>query len=328
MKNKTVLVTGATGFIGSALCQRLLAEGAHVLALARNPDKGRKLAETGVEVVAGDITDHNRMSELVADADVVMHLAAQLGAGSEDEYIAANVTATRHLAQASAQAGVGRFIYTSSIAALGPIGDEIVDETRVLTAYGDRYGDSKIAAEQAVVQVAEETGLEYAILRPGMVYGPHSQGWTLRMYRLVKSGNAPLINGGQGSSYPIYIDNLLDGYILAATQSAAANQAFNFVDDGPVTWAEYFGHFAAMLTDAQGEAPHMRRIAGWVVKFAVRWIDPFSRRRSLRYATNMLIGRGSISNQKARDLLGWQQRVSLREGMRRSEAWLREEGHL
>ena len=324
MRGKTVFVTGATGFIGGALCERLLAEGARVRGLARNSEKGRALAATGIEVVEGDVTDHARMTELVVGAEVVMHLAAQLRRGGEALHHTVNVEATRHLAAASAQAGVGRFVLASSIAALGPIGDGVVDETRPLREYGDRYGDSKIAAERAVQQVAQASGLIYVIARPGMVYGPRSPGWTIRILKLVRTGGAPLLGDGQGTSYPIYIDNLVDGFLLCATHPVAVNQVFNLVDDGPVTWAEYFGHFQAML----GGQPGARRVPLWMVKVGVVSLGPLVKRRNLSYAVDMLAGRGLISNQKAKDLLGWQPRVSLAEGMRRSEVWLRETGHL
>jgi nucleoside-diphosphate-sugar epimerase len=316
-------VTGATGFIGGALCKRLQSEGARVLGLARDPDKGKALAATGVEVVEGDILDHARMSEVVAGMDVVFHLAAQLRAGSEDLYRLANFEATRHLAEACARAGVGRFIFTSSIMALGPIGDGVVDETHPLREYGDRYGNSKIAAERALRQAMDTTDLELVITRPGMVYGPRSPGWTVRIFNQVRAGRMPLINRGKGTSYPIYIDNMLDGLILCATHPAAVNQTFNFVDD-PVTWAEYFGSFRAMLD----HPVPARRAPRWLVNLGVTVLDPFVGRRNLRYAADMLGGYGVISNQKAKDLLGWEPKISLEEGMRRTEVWLREAGYL
>jgi nucleoside-diphosphate-sugar epimerase len=235
------------------------------------------------------------------------------------------VEATRHLAEASARAGVGRFVFTSSIAALGPIGDDVVDETRPLRVYGDFYGDSKIAAERAIQQVGEATGLTYVIARPGMVHGPRSPGWTVRMLNLVRSGYAPLVDGGRGTSYPVYIDNLVDGLLLCASHPAAPNQVFHFVDDGPVTWAEYFGHFQAMLDGGQLRGVRAPR---WMVSLGVTVLDPFVVRRNLHYVADMLAGSGIISNQKAKDLLGWRPGVSLAEGMRRSETWLREAGHL
>lgn len=323
MDGKTVFVTGATGFVGGALCQRLLAEGARVHGLARNPEKGQALAATGVEVVEGDITNHPRMAEVVVGADVVMHVAAHLGPGTKQQYRAGNVDATRNLAQASAEAGVGRFVYTSSIAALGFIGDDRVDETKPLREYGDRYGDTKVAAERALHEVERETGLEIAIARLGMVYGPRSRSWAVRMFNFVRSGLLPLIGGEQALAYPVYIDNLLDGLLLCATHPAAAGQTFLFVDD-PTTWAEYLGSFRVML----GKPRRIWRVPRWPVMLAVTLLDPFVRRRNLRYLADMFGGRGVVSNQKAKDVLGWQPRISLEEGMRRTEAWLREAGYL
>jgi nucleoside-diphosphate-sugar epimerase len=325
MQGKTVFVTGATGFIGGALCKRLLADGVRVCGLARNPEKGRVLAATGVEVVDGDLTDHARMAEVVQGADFVMHLGAHLRGDAVQVFRAVNVDATRALAEASAKAGVERFIFTSSIAVFGSVGDAVVDESKPLREYGDPYGDSKIGAERALREVAEASGLTYVIPRPGMVYGPRSPGWTLRVLRIVRSNQAPLIEGGRGTIFPIYIDNLLDGLLLCATHPAAPSQVFNFVDDGPVTWAEFLGYYQTMLGKER-----LRGLRGprWMAQLAATVLDPFVSGYNLRYLVNVLAGTGVISNRKAKDSLGWRPSVSLAEGIRRTEAWLRQEGHL
>ena len=103
-------------------------------------------------------------------------------------------------------------------------------------------------------RVKQDTGLQITIARLGMVYGPRSPGWSVRMFNLVRAGRAPLIGGNESTSYPVYVDNVLDGLLLCATHPAAVGETFFFVDD-PTTWAEYLGGFQAMLD----KPPRLRR---------------------------------------------------------------------
>jgi nucleoside-diphosphate-sugar epimerase len=289
LAGKRIFVTGATGFIGGHLTRRLHAEGAHVLALERTPGRGDALAALGIEIVQGDITDHPRMREIVdRDVQVVMHIAAWLGRTRPvRDAETVNVTATRHLAEASAAAGVERFVFTSSIATYGAQGDTDVDEDTPLESFGDPYGDSKIRAEAALRQVGQQTGLPYVIVRPGMVYGPGSVGWTKRI------------------AHP-----------------NAVGQIFNGVDDGPVTVADFLGGYMRMIPTRRAI-----RIPCWLARILGALADPFMSLK-LTYAITQMCGQGLISNQKAKDLLGWQPGVSLEEGLRESERWLRAEGIL
>jgi nucleoside-diphosphate-sugar epimerase len=325
LSGKRVFVTGATGFIGGHLARRLHHEGAHVLALERTPGKGDALKELGIEIVQGDITDHARMSEIIGqDVQIVTHIAAWvLGRGSANEAEAINVTATRHLAQVAAAAGVERFVYTSSIAVYGLQGDTDVDETTPVEPFGDPYGDTKIRAEAAIRQVSRETGLAYSIVRPGVTYGPEAYDWTVRMIEWARAGRMPLIGGGKGTFYPIYIIDLIDLLVLCAEHSQAVGEIFNGLSDGPVTRAEFFGGFMKMIPTERA-----RRIPCWVVKPIAAILSPFFSRYNLRFLVDQNCGRGWISNQKAKDYLGWEPKVSLDDGMERCEEWLRAQGIL
>lgn len=324
LKGRRVLVTGATGFIGSNLARRLHQAGAQVLALERTPGKGARLAQLGIDVVQGDLTDPARMSQIVGDGvELVMHLGAWLRGESSREANQINVDATRRLAEACAQEGVNRFVFTSSISVYGPHGDRDVDEQTPLRPYGDAYGDSKIQAEAALRDIGQRIGLPYVIVRPGMVYGPESGGWTVRIARWAQAGRLPLVDGGRGAAYPIYIDNLIDLLLLCATHPAAEGQTFNAVDDGPVTLGEFFGGYMQMIPTERAI-----RLPGWPLQIAAALIDPFTPELNYRYVVNQMRGRGQVLNLHAKERLGWQPRVSLQEGLRRSEIWLRDQGIL
>jgi nucleoside-diphosphate-sugar epimerase len=325
LSGKRVFVTGATGFIGGYLARRLHSEGAHVLALERTPGKGDALKELGIELVQGDITDHARMSEFIGqDVQIAMHIAGWLlGGHSAKDAEAINVTATRHLAQAASAAGVERFVYTSSVAVYGLQGDTNVDETVLVEPFGDPYGDTKIRAEEAIQEVSKKTGLAYSIVRPGVTYGPGAYDWTVRMVEWAKKGKIPLIGGGKGTFYPIYITDLIDLLVLCAVHPNAVGEVFNGLSDGPVTRAEFFGGYMKMIPTERA-----KRIPCWVAKLIAGIISPFFSRYNLRFLVDQNCGRGWISNQKAKDCLGWKPKVSLNDGMKRCEDWLRAQGIL
>lgn len=324
LKGKRILVTGATGFIGSQLAQRLHEQGAHVVTLERTPGKGARFAAAGIEVVRCNLLDSAQMETIIgAGVQVVMHLGAWLRGGPELLARSINVDATRSLAEVSSRFGIERFVFTSSIAVYGPHGDLDVDEDTITHVYGSYYGDSKIRAETALREITQRTGLPVVIVRPGMVYGPGSPGWTVRIARWAKKGRLPLVDGGRGTAYPIYITNLIDLLLLCATHPAAIGQTFNAVDDGPVTLAEFLGGYMQMIPSERAV-----RLPGWLLGAAAMIADMFLPGQGYRYLANQLRGRGQVSNRRAKDLLGWQPNVSLSEGLQHSEKWLRREGYL
>ena len=324
LADQTVFVTGAAGFIGSHLVRRLHEAGARVIALSRDGKLRDDLTDVDIEIVQGDIGDSAAMESIIArKIDIVFHLAAWLRGGSGREATSTNVHATRRLGELSARYGVRRFIYTSSIAVYGPHGDRNVDESSPLRPYKDPYGDSKILAESVVKDIAAQKGLAYVIIRPGMVYGPGSPGWTRRLAVWALQGRMPLVDGGRASAYPVYIDNLVDLYLLAATHPAAIGQTFNGVDDGPITLGEFAGAYMRMIPTEKAI-----RVPGWLVSALAGLIDPLIPGLNCKYIVNQMRGRGQVLNTKAKEILGWTPQVNLEEGMRRSEEWLRTEGIL
>lgn len=321
---KTILVTGATGFIGGYVAEALHALGCHVLALERTPGKGDYLAQRGIEVVRGSITNHERMAEIITpQCDYVVHIAAALSGVSDKVFQQVNVEATGNLARLAAAAGVQRMVYTSSIAVYGAFGDENVDETATLRLYGDPYGDSKIRSEHVLRAVCTETGLDYTIVRPGMVYGPKSPAWATRLANWAKRGITPLIADGQGVAYPVYIDNLVDLIIISLTNPAASQETFNGVDDGPVTLKQFLGGFMAMARTERA-----LRVPAWIARTAAVTVNPVVPTRNVPYLIDQMLGTGRILNDKPKQLLGWQPKIDLAEGLKRTEDWLRAEGLL
>ncbi len=324
LSRQTVLVTGVTGFIGSHVAERLLALGANVRGLARSANKGAWLNERGVEIVEGDLTDVESLRRAVRGCDVVFSIAGWVGRpNSLDVARRVNVHGTRALVEAAIDAGARRLIHTSSIAAYGPIAEGVVDERWPLRAT-DAYGSTKAQSESIAFRCADR--IEICVLRPAQVFGPRGGAWTTLLFESVKRGRPILAGNGGGTFHPCYVENLADAYVLAATQPGAVGEAFTIVD-GTTTWREFVGYYVRMVGRPARSAPV------WLLQFAVRCIVAWSaltRRPPLGTPDSLkfILGSCRYSNEKARRLLNWTPHLSLENGMRRTEAWLRETGRL
>lgn len=324
LTSKRILVTGATGFLGTHVVRRLKRLDANVVAIERTSGKGDHLLRLGVEVVPGDITDSSRMVELIDSlVDYVLHVAAALSGVPRKVFEAVNVQATENLARLSAEANVHRFIYISSIAVYGDFGDRDVDETYPLTEYGDPYGDSKIRSEKRLSQVVDSLSLSAVTVRPGFIYGPESPAWAIRLADWARRGIMPIVGDGSALAYPIYVDNLVDLILAAMTHPKASGRVYNGVDDGPVTMQQFLGGFLDMA-----DTKRALRLPAWLARLGSNAVDPFVSTRNMRYIVNQMISKGQISNQKAKQDLGWQPEIALEEGLLKTELWLKAHGYL
>jgi len=324
LQNKHVLVTGATGFIGGRLAQRLAEEeGAIVTGTGRSLEKAAYLKELGVSLVQANLSDYEKMGQLVQNQEVIFHVAAWLGRrGYSDEMAyALNVTATESLVTQAAAAGVSRFVLVSSITAYEfPTTRLIYEDTPLDPEQMLIYGRTKAIGEHRATALANELGLELTIVRPALVYGPRAGSWTINMVKLVKKGVPVLFGDGSGTAYPVYVDNLVDGMLLTAVHPAAVGEAFNFSDPA-ITMREFFNYYGEMC----GRKP--RRLPLWVVNILLIINKPFK--------LNLPIDKDRIKRialkieypiTKAEKLLGYKTRVSIPQGMQQTEVWLREEG--
>ena len=230
-------ITGATGFVGSAVLDAALAEGHQVRALARREQAPR----AGVEWVRGDLGDTGALAALVAGADAVVHVAGLTNTPDPAQFEIANVTGTAHVIAAMAEAGLRRLVLVSSLAAREP----------KLSA----YGASKARAETLV----EASGLDWTIVRPPGVYGPRDVDY-LEMFRTAKWGFVPLPPGGASSI--IHADDLARLLVtLAASNAAPTRKKIYEPDDGREGgWSHK--ELAAAIGRAMGRrviAPHLPR---------------------------------------------------------------------
>ncbi len=321
--DRPVLVTGATGFIGSHLAERLVAEGACVRVLVRNPKRLLPALSDRVEVVRGDLLQPDGFVTATKDCEVVFHVAAWLGTPPRKEAAyALNVAATRQLAETAQAAGVRRLISTSSIAVYGPVKEGVVDEAHAHWP-GYLYSETKSLGEQAAF-AAQTDQFKVTVIRPAEVYGRRGGSWTTMPVELARRGLPSLIGRGHGFAHPVYVENLVDAYLLAAECEAACGEAFT-ICDADLPWREFFGRYALMAGKRARSIPVWLAWCGLIVAEIGAKIS----HRPPRFPHTMLgfvTGHCIYSTEKARSLLGWAPRLSLDEGLRRTEVWLREIG--
>lgn len=319
---RAVFITGASGFIGRALMARYRALGCRVagMDIQADPDRG---------VVAGDITQPGDWAAHANGCDLFIHTAAVVSlSASWDEYRAVSVRAVRDVLDVAIAAGSRRFVHFSSIAAMGFDYQPGADE-RAPVAIGPeyRYGVAKGASEHVVLAAHAAGEIDCTIIRPGDVYGPGSRAWIVEPLQMARKRKLLLPDGGSGTFTPVYIDDLLDGVMLAAGLDAGRGQIFILAGAEATTCREFFGYHWRWA-GRSGAPPGIPRAVAEGVTALVWGVNRVLgiRDETAPDTMRMFSRPGGYSIDKARRLLGYQPRVTLAEGMRRSEAWLRERG--
>lgn len=319
----SVFISGASGFIGRALAERLRSEGVEVSGVDLDPAPDR-------DVVAGDISERGGWRTAAEGADTVIHTAALVtNAASAADAWRVNVVGTRRMLDAAKAGGARRFVHLSSVRAFGDRGfPDHVDESHPVRPDGNTYVDTKIASEQVVLQAHAAGEIEATIIRPGDVYGPRSRPWTILIVEAIKANRFLLPAMGKGIFSPVYVDNLVDGVLAAARSEAADGQVLTISDGTAPTTREFFGHYFRML-GRRGPlcVPTPLALAAVTVPEALARMT--GRETEIcRAAMSYLARDAGYSIAKARGLIGYEPQVDLAEGMRRTEAWLRERGAL
>lgn len=264
--------------------------------------------------------------------EVVFHLASIRGAGwshGDEEFERTNVGLTRQLLRAAAAAGVKRFIYVSSVSVFGhPCGGPI-DEERG-TAPVTRYGETKLAAEKLVVEAGTREGLPWTIARPVITYGPgDSSGMVTKLVRLIGSRRYLAVGNGENRVHLVYIDDLVEGLVLAMKSSAALGRTFIFAGRQPVTVNTLVGIISSVLgTPVPGVRIPLRfaRTCGFLLETSYRLFavtkEPFLTGDKL----DILCRDRCFNSGRATAELGYDPKIDYREGIARTIAWMRSAG--
>ena len=314
-----VFITGALGFIGRTLGDHFRAGGSELRGVDLRADPGRGC-------VSGDISRAGDWQEAAEGCDLVLHTAAILSMRNDPDPIwRVNVLGTRNVLDAARAAGARRFLHVSSVTAFSFDFPPGVTEEHPVRCNGVPYVDTKVASEQVVLQAHAAGELTCTIVRPGDVYGPGARTWTVLPVEELRRGRLLLPAMGRGIFSAVYLDDVVDGIARAATAAEGAGQVFTISGGVGVTTSEFFGHYSRLLGKRMFLAP--TPVARALAAGAGGLARVMGSEGEVNAAVADYLARtGTYSIDKARRMLGYEPQVTLPEGMRRTEDWLRREG--
>jgi nucleoside-diphosphate-sugar epimerase len=320
------LVTGATGFTGGHLARHLLAAGDDVRVLVRDASRATTLAAAGAEVVTGDLTDVDSVRRAVQGCDVVYNIAALYREAGLPvaSYRAVNAEAVAALVEAAAAARVRRVVHCSTVGVHGDIEGPPADEDAPL-APGDVYQETKVLGERLAREAAARAGIELVIVRPTGIYGPGDRR-LFKMFGQMARGTFVMLGSGANYYHLTYIDDLCAGFRLAGTVPAAAGRTY-ILGGGDLGT---LGQIVALTAELAGRKPRLR-LPVWPVWLAgalcelvcapLRIQPPIYRRRVDFFRKSR-----AFDISRARTELGFAPVVTMREGIRRTLEWYRDNG--
>ncbi|HBW21905.1 MAG: NAD-dependent dehydratase [Elusimicrobia bacterium GWA2_56_46] len=312
---QNILITGATGFIGRALCDKLLADGIHIRAAVWREELSGNIQE-GLSIVPIDsIGPDTDWAEALAGVDTVIHLAARVHVMDEkaEEPLAAyrrvNVAGTERLARMAAANGVKRLVFISSVKVHGEEAAKSYTEDDP-PAPLDPYGISKLEAEEVLKKISGETGLEVVIVRPPLVYGAGVKANFYRLMGIVARGiPLPLASIVNVRSF-IYLGNLIDAITVCAAHPRAAGQTFLVSDGEDVSTPELIRRLAGCM----GRPARMFPFPAFLIRLAGKLTGKTA-------AVERLLGSLVVDNGRIRRELGWKPPFTMTEGLRETTDW-------
>jgi nucleoside-diphosphate-sugar epimerase len=309
---QSIIVTGATGFVGQALVAALQVQHRDVRRVLRQPAPGNH----SKDIIIGDINPDTGWQAALQDIHCVVHLAARTHLFDEHHtdalaaYRQINVEATRNLARQAATAGVRRFVFLSSIKVNGE-----ATHTRPFTRDDmpqplDAYGISKREAEDTLRRIGADTGMEIVILRPPLVYGPGVKGNFLRLLQAVARGTPLPLDSINNRRSLVFVSNLVDAIIACIDAPAAAGKIFLVSDGEEVSTPALIRKLAAAL----GAPPRLLPCPPALLHFGAALLGK-------RAAAMRLTGSLAVDSTHLRQDLSWWPRYSLDQGLNATAQW-------
>jgi len=326
----TILITGASGFLGRRLVEMLRAHGAAMRLLLRPGSDLGTLDVSGCDIARGDFTDEDFLNRAMRGVRVIHHCAGRSSDwGNWAEFREANLGNVEHLLEAALRAKtVERFVHVSTTDIYGY--PEIpCDETYGFHDVGLPYNRSKGMGDELALGFGRRTGLPVTVVRPATIFGPRSKDWVVELARLLRARSALTVAGGKSLAGLVYIDDVVRAMIGLAGIPDAAGQAFNVVDPLHVTWRDYFDAIA----DAVG-APRARfdvgvktaLALGWLCEAAYRLLRMRSRPLFTRHVGLLLSRNQHYDSRKLRDAIPEFPWTGVEKGLAETAAWLKTRG--
>jgi nucleoside-diphosphate-sugar epimerase len=330
----TILVTGATGFLGSALVRELVKRQETVRILARDEKKAREqfgdAVGSAITVVRGEITDETQVQRAVDGVTVVYHLVGRLYHPSvpTELYRDTHVKGTRILLDAcKRQDQIQRIVHCSTTGIFGVTGNTPADEDAPI-APTNPYEQTKLEGELLALKAHREEGFPVSVIRPGLVYGPGDL-HLLGFFTSIKKGLPCLIDGGRAMIHPVYIDDMTEAFLLAAERTEAIGRSYNIAGASPVS----FRKLSAAIATSLGRDLPFGDLPLWLANlvadaFAV--IPGFQGERAplTRSRVKFLTNSRVYNIERARKELGYKPGVGLAQGMKITAEWYKKHGYL
>lgn len=325
-----VVITGGTGFTGSQLSLRLLKLGHKVVCL--DTDKGifhDELVRNGAQVILGSVTDKSLMESITVGADRVYHLAAAFRKINlpKNLYWKINVEGTRNVLIGCQKNGVERVVYCSTCGVHGNVGRRPADENSPI-APADYYQYTKYEGERVCEEFIRD-GMWISILRPAAIYGPGDPERFYMIFKKAAGGSFIMLGDGTTFYHPLYIDSLVDAFLLASEKNEAKGRAYLIADRNYIPLNELIEGVAGALN----VNVRVRRVPFWPVYAAAWccemlykpfcWEPPIFRRRVDWFRQNR-----AFDISRAVSELGYNPSVDLTEGLKRTAQWYRQKGML
>lgn len=319
----SILVTGANGFLGSALLDALRARGgAGIRILVRRPPPPGRFGDD-VQVVVGDLGDPEIVSHAVRGVDVVYHVGAAMR-GSPGDFESGTLWGTRNVVRACREHGVGKLVHVSSMGVLDHAGRRpgmAVSEEYPVEPHPDlrgAYTRTKLAAEREVLDAIRDHALPAVVIRPGQIFGPGAERTTPNGV-ITLAGRWVAVGSGGRTVPLVYVDDVVDAILLASERDRANGGIFHVVDPAEVTQGDYLAHARKHF----GGALRIIRIPQWLFMLPATALELAGRLigRDMpltRYRVRSLRPLAGIDVSQATEVLGWSPRVGVREGLRRT----------
>jgi nucleoside-diphosphate-sugar epimerase len=319
-----VLVTGATGLLGGHLIKELQQRREQIRALVLPLENVDKLIAQGVEVVRGDITDAKTLGPAVKDIEIIFHLAGMMGVWRPlADYRLVNVTGSANLYQAAQQAGVRRYVHTSSHTVYGLGHGRWLTEHDALRPDPDPYSLTKAEGDRLMRRLMLTSPVETVLLRPGTFFGPGDRLHFGRMAQKMKAGKGVIVGRGDNALPFCYVTDVVQGFLLAAYHEQAPGNVYNITNDHPLTQQEMF----EAIADAVGGKHPRRHLPYWPIYFgsivAEQVVARLTHTRPIVTQLGaMMFGTDNRhSIEKARRELGYEPKVDLRDGIQLAAEW-------
>lgn len=330
MPKGKALVTGAPGWLGTRFVEILAGKNRNIRCLVLKGIDGSYLKELGAETVEGDITRPESLKRVADGIETIFHIVGIVHTRflGVNDFFKINTEGTRNILECAIRAGVKRLVYVSSNS---PAGcnyerDVLMNEYTPPRPYMT-YGKSKLQAERAVNEAFIKGKLETVILRPCWFYGPRQPARQTRLMRMIRDRNVPLFGDGRNLRSMTYIDSLCDALLLAEEREIAKGETYWIADERPYTTLEIYETIAELL----GVELRTRNIPGFFSDIATL-ADGILQKLHMYQTETHVVGElnknVACSVEKAKKDLDYKPEISLREGMRRSIEWAKEQGML